>query len=54
MRRKSNYTAVRMAARYARRRYRIEGRNCDPTGQYIAAVVAYYIALCDAGLVEVN
>lgn len=48
----SNYTALRTAVKYARRKYRIEGRNYDTTGQYLAAVVAYYTALDDNGLIE--
>lgn len=50
----TNYKAIRLAVKYARRRYRIEGRNYDPTGQYIAAVKAYYTALTDFGLVDIS
>lgn len=55
MTRLSNYSALRRAVRYARREAKgFTGRGNDPTGQYMAAVVAYYTALCDNGLVEID
>ena len=54
MKRLSNYSALRMVVRYALREAKgFTGRSNDPTGQYMASVLAYYTALCDFGLVEI-
>jgi hypothetical protein len=54
MKKLSNYTALKMAVRYAHREAKgFTGRNNDPTGQYMASVLAYYTALCDFDLVEI-
>jgi len=55
MKLKSRYQALRLAVRYALREAKgFTGRHNDPTGQYMAAVLAYYTALCDHGLVELE
>lgn len=55
MKQKSRYQALRLAVRYALREAKgFTGRGNDPTGQYMAAVLAYYTALCDNGLVELE
>ena len=55
MKLKSRYQALRLAVRYALREAKgFTGRGNDPTGQYMAAVLAYYTALCDNGLVELE
>lgn len=55
MKLKSRYQALRLAVRYALREAKgFTGRGNDPTGQYMAAVLAYYTALCDSGLVELE
>jgi len=54
MKKLSNYTALKMAVRYAHREAKgFTGRNNDPTGQYMASVLAYYTALCDFDLVGI-
>lgn len=55
MKLKTRYQALRLAVRYALREAKgFTGRGNDPTGQYMAAVLAYYTALCDNGLVELE
>lgn len=54
MKKLSKYAALKIAVRYALREAKgFTGRNNDPTGQYMAAVLGYYTALCDFGLVEI-